>query len=265
MHDRAIYHCCWFSPRKPDQRLKASHVRDGKACSELQATMATRGFEYGGPLFNFPPLKTVLPTDPWPDERLEVDTSFIGSEDIVCVVTRPPIDDLGYTDRIRVERAFTTLEDDVFAVTLKYLKHCARSHVQLRKRFAGQLPKGYENRANIQFYQTGDECCCYHSLGRLKVKPIQGTEDDRRLTAAYLIREKELWKGGPELLAAFGMSGDATLAWAHRLRTDYTHLLDGYGLTMVEMVAPPVPERTTNLDFAKKWDVTVLLEHCEAA
>ena len=88
-------------------------------------------------------------------------------------------------------------------------------------------------------------------------------------TAAYLLQLPEVPElNGADLLVMWGQGGTQTLAFAQLLRSDLSHLLDHYGLSMVEMVAPeqrdiPWEDATESFllhDAAENWETNVLLD-----
>jgi hypothetical protein len=82
-----------------------------------------------------------------------------------------------------------------------------------------------------------------------------------RETVVFLLRIDRLWVGGPGLLAAWGMSGETTLAWAYRLGHDLAYLLDGPRFVMAKMTFDgPPSERHTRSSWAADQPVEILLD-----
>jgi len=250
----------FYNGRIANMTLRPHHIRDGLPYVQLLAPLIERGYAIGKPWLNFPPIdgndRTIV----------QLDLSTLRRGDLVVVVTRPPLDDMSDEDRITIERGYTNLEEIVFLYARGYFDVLRRSYIRLHKDVVEQLPKGFENRAEM-VVRVLKGCAWYTELRR-----VDGTwkRPKERRTPVFLARWNEVPElGGADLLLAFGQGGSETLAFAHRLSTDLQHLLDEPGFTFAELVLPPMegdapaaplaPERTFDLDFADQAQVEVIL------
>lgn len=247
----------YFQPRKePTRSPKVVWTRDDASARELLVPVGCLGFEYGRTILNFPPPfapRRLLEEE----ELLDIELSFIRSGDVLLQTTRPPLDDIRHEDRKQVEPGNTRLERRLFEHWRRVFAICARSHVKLAPWLHGRVKAGFESRRNMGFYQSGTGGFYqWLSDGRARRRP---PED--QLTAAFLLRVDEIWKGGPGLIGAFGMDGLATLVWAYRLRHDFAWLIERPGFSMVEMKGASVPQRPTGFEFARDWKIDLVIAH----
>ncbi|HKC62405.1 MAG TPA: hypothetical protein VKB86_02150 [Pyrinomonadaceae bacterium] len=248
MSSKRIYRLAYHASQSKNLRFRIHQLRDGDAFAELAAVLYSRGYRYGGLFLNLPPDE--------PQQASPVDVSFLTSSDLLVLNTRPPLDDIEEDDKKRVPLGHTSLEADVFKALKLYFRTCARSHIKLSENVAEQLPADFRNRANIMFRQCYDGSYLkYRGYGdRFWQKPV-----DERLTAFYLIQIPSLWKGGPGLLAAFGMAGTETLAWNYLLRTRFQKWVGAYQFIMAEVVPSKLPKQPTDLTFADGWKVRPII------
>jgi hypothetical protein len=272
---RHYYWLAYSHGAREGRTWKESHLRDGGAAAELGALLVERGLRYGRLIPNrlprpeeFREKRAELEGASHHGRRhvedvvtyREIQDSFLEPGDLVVVPTRPPLNDLDHQDKVRSQPGFTTLEQKIFRECRDYLDVCSRSHVRLTPAAAGLLPPDLADRADITFRQVKEPW--YRVLKRLdgRVRPSRFSDRARR-TAAYLLylpEVKTLRRAG--LLVAFGMGGDQTLVFAHRLRTDLESLLDRPGFTMVEMTAPDDATAWGGLAFAHDWKMEPVLQ-----
>lgn len=238
--------------RKEDRPLLLHRLRDGDASMELAAILYSLDYEYGGLVLNFPADAA--------SEPLHVDTSFLTSNDLLVLSTRPPLDDESGGAKKYVTPSHTSLEKKVFKVMRGYLSICTRDHVRLTSFLAGRLPDELANRGDLEFHQNVG--ASYKGLKKYEDLRWQKPDDLSR-TAAYLVYTSPLWDNGPRLLCVFGMGGTEGLIWAYLLRTKYWRELkielDAPRFVMAEMITEKLPLRPTTLAFADNWDVDILL------
>ena len=274
-HQRHYHWLAYSYGVREGRNWKESQVRDGAAFAELGAWLSRRGFEYGRLIPNrlprpeeFREKRAELEGASHHGRRhvedvvtyREIQDSFLEPGDLVIVPTRPPLNDLDHQDKVRSQPGFTTLEQKIFRECRQYLDVCSRSHVRFTPAVAERLPGNFADRADVTVRQVKGPW--YRVLKRLDGRGRPSRFSDRpRRTAAYLLylpEVKTLHRAG--LLVAFGMGGDQTLVFAHRLRTDLEPLLDRPGFTMVEMTAPDDATACGGLAFAHDWKMEIVLQ-----
>ncbi len=242
----------YFNSPKDNSRDPRIHQRrDLAALIELLARLWQMGYVLGEQILNYPPDKRPGRGDP----PRQLDLSFVEPGDLILQATRPPLDDLAQGNRKQVRRGYTDVEQRLFELWRRYLDVCSRGHVMLAEEVRQALPRGYESRQDMWFFQG--ETAPYKELNALDGRgPRKPDFADR--TVAFLLWEDETWEGGPGTLAVFGMDGISTQVWAYRLARDLAHLLEP-GFVLAEMKTAPIPERPTDLRWAEKWEIDVLV------
>ncbi len=79
-------------------------------------------------------------------------------------------------------------------------------------------------------------------------------------TAVFLLYTPHLWKEGPGLIASFAMGGMEGLIWNYLLRTRYSALLRQPRFFIGDMSIGQIPDRPTDLFFARNWSVNKVLD-----
>lgn len=251
---KRLYSVSYFLHKPPDRPVWPHDLRDGTAFAEMVAFFTSRGYEYGGPLLNYPCFES-------PEKPTSVDVSFLSASDLLVLPTRPPIHDPLHEERRKIYSSNTTFEAKVFKALKDYFKVCSRTHMKLSKPMASLLEPSFKNRADIHFtLYSGAWYKEYKKYGAYRFEPA---EHHPKRTAAYLVRINHLWENGPALLVAFGMGGVETLVWLYLLRRRYPALLETPGFVMAELEGTSFPKknRPFRLDFAEEWNVNLLIEH----
>lgn len=212
-------------------------LRDCDGCLEFCDYLYGAGYSYGGLFVNFP------------NHPVAVDLDRFGEHDLIVVTTRPPMDDErqgGHRD-MSGTRSGNSLEERIFsAFSQNLFNTCSRARVVLIRSLTSQLAPGFEHRGDVQFRMHGRRA---------------SYTGQTQLTAAYLLRLKEAWPGGPGLLAAFSLGGAETLAWCYILRTRHPELLESPGVVCAELrMEPDVPAAPLDLGFADSWGVTLIVQ-----
>jgi hypothetical protein len=235
-----------FPPRSKDRPPRLVKPRDGTAGMLVVDGLQTRqGYRLGNVLFNFPPFRDST------NQTLEAVDANAAQEDLLLTGGRVPVNENDQGYRRTINRGYTTLEQAIIQTWAKYLRVSSRGHTLLCDWLCPLLEdKG--NRADIFFYMN--ESAYYKQLGR---REVSGS----RSTAAFLLRERELWEGGPGYLGFFGMSSETTLVLAHQLRHDHSDLLCDPAFVMFELTGPPIPPRPTDMRFADDWKAEVMFRH----
>jgi hypothetical protein len=255
----------YLSP-KGNRPLGPHQLRDGDAALFLAPVLERLGYVYGGPIFNYPNVGR-------PGALVHVDESELNlrQEDLLVLTTRPPLDDDKAVTKTRVLRSYTTLEEKLLMQGLRpHLSICSREQLVVANTYAEASPL-VANRHNLQFrlYDRGQQSGQDAPGGAGSRAAIKRCVPDSKATrpwkdsklttsAVYMIYQKQGWPGGPGFLAAFGMGGTETLAWAYLLSTRFPHLVGARPFVMAEVVERALPDRPLNMDFADKWDVRPL-------
>jgi len=96
------------------EETKPSKIRDGAAFSEVTAPLAKLGCEYGHIIFN-------SPFDPKKDKKLGHEHfSFIKSEDLLVLTTRPPLDDWRHGEKKHMDGSSTHLEQQILWTSFRW-------------------------------------------------------------------------------------------------------------------------------------------------
>lgn len=234
----------FYDPRDHSRKRSVTRTRDLSAAWETSAALQERGYSLGEQFFNYPPPAGAEPN------QLFIDVSRVVRADLMQSTTRPPLNDVQQGDRRRVPKGYTSLEVQTDIVWRLYFAILARSHVALHPWLHPHLPAGYENRRDMYFLQTGNSN--YKVLNACDGTGRRDFQGGRR-TAAFLVNQPELWRGGPRFIGYFGMDGESTLAFARKLRRECPELLDRPGLHMVELESSPVPDRVPDLGWTEDW------------
>lgn len=246
----------YVSGGRLDRDLLAHQLRDGDAALFLHQVLHERGYEYAGPLFNYPCAQPALANN------VPVDDSLLRADDLLLLTTRPPMDDDDDAVKCRVHRSHTTLEAKVFACLRRHLPRCSRSHVIVADIHARAFPEVAAMR-NVLFRQKRG--APIHRILPSGSNSWRQPPVGRAHTLAYLIHEDHAWPNGPGLLAAFGMCGTDTLLWSYFLAKRFPALIGSVPFAMAELVAPQkVPARPLSVDFAHEWQVRLLTTHPQA-
>jgi hypothetical protein len=240
----------YVSGGRHDRDLLPHQLRDGDAALFLHQALHERGFDYAGPLFNYPCAQ------PAAAGNVPVDDSLLRADDLLLLTTRPPMDDDDDAVKCRVHRSHTTLEAKVFACMRRHLPRCSRSQVTVADVHARAFPEVAAMR-NVLFQQKrGARIHRYLPSGSSSWQQPPG---GRARTLAYLIYEEHAWPDGPALLAAFGMCGTDTLLWNYFLATRFSDLIGSVPFAMAELAAPDkASSRSLSIGFAHDWQVRLL-------
>ena len=234
-----------FQQHDPTRRPTLGLVRDPLAALLVVHALQEQGFRLGNVLFNFPPFGDEA------SDTLAAVNAHADEGDLIVTPTRAPVSDEEQGDHRPVRRGYTTLEEVVLQIWQRYFRVLSRGHIILARGLCELLPAGYGDRSDIFFLRK--KGAPYKQLGR---RPYRG----RARSAAFLVRERELWPEGPGYLGFFGMDAVTTLIWAHLLRERHPELLREPAFVMAELSGPPIPVRPTDLSFADAWKAQVLIQ-----
>jgi hypothetical protein len=226
-------------PRRGRNLLVTLNV-DQTALLNLCGALQPLGYRIGQIHLNYPPYpKTQL--------ALGFSPARFSASDLILTGTRlelyPKLD-----CRKVVLMTGMPMERRIASAWAEVLQSSERLLVVLQKHVARYLEKGYENRNNIEFNERiGAQ---YSGLDRAKPRV--------RATAAFLLRKRELWPGGPGYLGFFGMDSTVGVAWSHLLRHRHADLLESDGFVMAEL-SGKAPGPVENLDWALEWESKIIL------
>lgn len=235
----------FLSPRDSSRPLRIFQNRDVTASLELSHALVRLGFEYGGVLFNFPP-----PQGECDPLLLPVETNALPG-DLVSTSSRPVLHVEEEQETIKpMFPGGTDLERAIVEAWLPHFRLLTRGYASLATGHRSALPPDYADRRHIEFYLRHGAVYKQLSRDRYRGEPR---------TAAFLLRVRELWPGGPGYVGAFGMDGSTSLIWSYLIRTRYPDLLREDGFVMAEL-SGSIPKRPTSLAFADAWTSKLLLQ-----
>jgi hypothetical protein len=224
-------------------------LRDADAALFLHARLTQLGFEYAGPIINYPCARADAP------DGVPVDDTFLRPGDLVLLTTRPPLHDEEDGVKSRVQRSHTTLEAKIFECLRQHLLRCSRRQVILPDARGREFPD-VAKYLNVEFKQThGAPIRKFQPLGsRGWQRPPPGAH-----SLAYLIYEEQAWPGGPAMLASFGICGTDTLVWNQLLAKRFPQLICSVSFAMALLTPPPrVGSRRSPGDLSQGWEVSLL-------
>jgi hypothetical protein len=254
MNINKFFRFAYFSGKKP----LLHHQRDGESFIELMPLLISKGFEYGGLLLN-------LPVEDGGKSVLS-DRSSFRKGDLIVMTTRPPLNDQEEGPHLVIPMGHSALEKKIFHALSKYLSICSRRQVTLHESLLDKFESGCDDKSSITFTGHG-KITRYFNVARYqatvdsKKRVKQWRHKDGRKTAAYLIYTGQAWKGGPDLLVSFGMTGACNLIWAYLIQKKFPHFLENYRIVVAEMTVGDIPDIPADLSFVKDWDVKILLDH----
>jgi len=245
----------YFVPTREDRPLLPFQLRDGDAGAYQLAELLGRGYQYCGPILNYPGT-IAQEADCQPSDQWLVDQAR--EDDLWLISTRIPADDAREGSRRYIACSHSRVEKLLFASVHKHLAYCSRTKVTLADHHARSHP-GAAKYHEVEFRQHhGAPISAYRPADSRKWRSPQ---EGCTLSLAYLVHDR-VWPGGPRFFAAFGMTGTDTLIWNYLLATRFPHLIASVPFAMAAIVAPKsLPPRPLTLAFADTWKVRLLTEH----
>ena len=247
-----------IAPRDSKRPLKLHQRRDLCAGLELASALYELGFGLGHQILSrLPPQEEQIP--PRQGEPYHVDITFVRPGDLLLQFTRPPFSDIKNGAKRKVLPVHTDLELILFQVWKRFLAKSARDHMEVVSDLHPGFLPDFVHCREMSFKQQGWGAP-YYRVNDQRGSGLRLYRGPRK-TALFLLHLQEAWKGGPGYLAAFGMDGCTTLAWAHRLARDFRHLLEKPGFVVAELELGEIPEHPTDLRFCEDWKITPALVH----
>lgn len=240
----------FFKANDSSRKIHVGNTRDVLPAWLVIAALQAMGFGMGQVLLNYPP--------PPGKERnlLEISRSGMHPGHFVLTPTRPPISDEHMGERKTVPKGFTSLEQDIDSIWKLYFSVLSRGCVALQPWLRPMMKTGFESRREVQFMQNKNSD--YKQLNTCDGQIHRKVRGIGR-TAAFLVNQPALWRGGPGYLGFFGMDAASTLVWAYLLRHRHSDLLTRPGFHMVELTTMPIPARVPDLSWALDWKSEVIL------
>lgn len=130
------------------------------------------------------------------------------------ITTRPPLgEDL---HKKTIDTSGSEAENRLFAQLHSFFKRCSRSKVEVSETVRKLLKQRKKEKWACAEFEV-------YAGASLKNAPPQNLGYP---TLGYLLSVPAIWKGGPRLLALFGLGGTETLVWAYLLSTKYRTFLE---------------------------------------
>ena len=243
-----FYPFIYFQRLRKDRQLKmASHV-DVTALMLVADALYALGWSLGEIELNHPPIGETTPS-----QRFGIASFEPGA--LIVSATRPDLEKKGAEPmacKKTTQKGFTPLEVYIEAAWRMVLALCVRLKVEVHDFATPYFEQGYASRRNIDFIARGGA-------------PYMGLPDDLKFrrdsfvrTAAYVLRLRELWPGGPGYLGFFGMDSVTALIWSQLLRRRHIDLLQNEGFYIAELCGP-LPDRAPDLRWTLGWESRVIL------
>lgn len=233
--------------------------RDSLSMGKMWKACLLLGYEMGEQLVNHPDL--CEPVRPDAANRLPRVPIHADPGDVVMTVTRIVTHyDVEREEKRGSQPSGTDLEHRLAVCWRRYFRLFTRTTTWLVPEMEELLFDGFENRQHIVFRQSRRkdsderEACFYRDLS---YRPYR----NEPRTAVFLLRLSEIWEGGPGYIGIAGMTGRATLAWAHLLSTQMLDLLREPVFAMVELSNSPTADRNPDPLGADGWEPRVILHH----
>jgi hypothetical protein len=250
-----VHPLIYYAPAKADGRKTrvGFHV-DVTAAWNVADALGRSGYTLGRMLFNYPPQEGA------PREVMQIDTSRFKRGDMLLTPTRFETEPPGSPDACRkqTQRGYTDLEGLVVGHWRNRIATSRRLFLKLQPAYANRFAPSYENRFRIRFFE--EEGAPYKHLANAEER--QNDSNPPTASAAYLLRLRELYPGGPGYLGFFGLDSTTTLIWSHLLRHRHADLLHEEGFAIAE-ISGPIPVREPDLEFAEEWKSEIIL-HAKA-
>lgn len=237
-------HPFMFPLTRDPECWKIHWFRDGTAVGHVLSVLQALGFHREADLIN-------RAETSWPACFL----SDSADQHMIVTGTRLPLSD--GDQRKAIPRSRCEIENAILNRLLAYIAYLERGRVVLTREMSTALER--RDRTDIEFPQYRRPCKYFRDVyaeTHAERRPVENTSPQR--TYGYVVRD-QLWIGGPHFASFFGMDGETTLAFAHLLRTRHANLLDGRGLSIVELQGM-IPPKAGSLEFVDDWKSEVILD-----
>jgi hypothetical protein len=240
-------------PRDSSRSPQLYRVQQAVSFQQLMEALRPQGFALGWDRINHPPVeqghRDAIPL-------AHVDTNAFLPGDVAVTFVHLPVSDEEQGFRSRVRRAHTDLEQELTALWAEWIPILSSGHARLHPELRWLLPPGYTDRFEMFFYQSAG--ARYKELRTYSGKCQRMNAGSEPRTAAFLLRVPRLPKRDFGYIGACTFDDTSMLVFSHLLRHCHADLLAETGLTMIELVAAPIPIFTTDYRWTLDWRAEVL-------
>ncbi len=238
--------------------------RDAAAFTEIMSALSGRGCQFESIIFNYA-------QDCAEDSAAGVidDFRFLHRDDLLVMVTRPPLHDEMEGHRKYVPRSGTSLERCVFDAVSDYLRVCSRAHLRLQERVVTAWEEGGRvapvgeitpTHADFKFCQNCDaRLKSWNTLDQARRAHRVDHGREYRSLGCFL-HVPHIAEFGCRLIVSFGMGSLENLIWNRIVRTRYSRWLDEPVFALAEMDLNQIPQDPVTLHFADDVPVKILME-----
>lgn len=240
-------------------RSELAKNRDAAAFTEMMQALNQRGYEFDSMIFNYA-LNESQPASPFDDFR------FLKRDDLILMVTRPPVHDHLEGNRKCVPQSGTLLERQIFKAVSDYLRICSRARLRLQDR----VVHAWEQRADGKHRAEpfADFQFCQNCDARLKSRTtLDLARRAQRMNHCFdyrsigcFIHIPQIAGFGCRVIVSFGMGSLENLIWNRIVRTRFSRWLDAPVFALAEMDLNHIPADPVTMHFADQIPVKVLME-----
>lgn len=238
---------------------KIHQMRDGAAFGEIFQALVERGWKYRTLLCNYPYREGNGDILMGPEYF-----RFLSQEDCIVQTTRLPLHDHLTTNRKRIQRSHSHLEEAVFDAASGFFDFLCREQVRL-------VPSLVERAATAAGVSIDEFPARYHFRQHhdARISEIGYLDETKRTTKrkpkdyrslGFFIHAPAIRDYGCRLICSFGMGGFETLVWNRVCRVNRPEWLDRPCFVMAEMDLNGIPDHPITPDFADQVPVRVLIK-----
>src|SRR5215831_16339334 len=204
---KRLIHFAYPLPCRKDREWPPCRLRDTVAAHRIGDALMALGFRYTDVIINWPSSGASI---------IPFDCSCFRETDLLLLTTRPPMHDHLIPSRRRGARSWTQLEEKLFNYPLAHWIERSTRPEMVLTRAAAAVSAEIAKRQSLEFrMHFGAMYRAYRSL----TGDWETFDTAAPLTVSFLVYAEHAWRGGPALLAAFGMDPMSTLAWSWQLAT----------------------------------------------
>lgn len=237
--------------------------RDAAAFTEMMAALSPRGHRFESMIFNY------AQTGGADSGTAADEFRFLRQDDLILMVTRPPLHDHTAGDRKYVPQSGTPLERRIFDAVSDHLRICSRARVRLQERLVTAWEQGRGQGTGGESRSTqADFKFCQNCDARLKswntldlasrARRVDHAREYRSL--GCFIHVPHIEEFGCRLIVSFGMGSLENLIWNRIVRTRFDRWLDAPVFALAEMDLSAMPQDPVTMHFANDIPVKLLME-----
>jgi hypothetical protein len=246
-------------------RSELAKNRDAAAFTEMMAALSARGGRFESMIFNY----AQACGEGENAAAMNDEFRFLRQDDLLVMVTRPPLHDEVVGHRKYVPRSGTALERRIFDAVEDYLHTCSRAHLRLQEhlvtaweKVCGHTPATGRRStlADFKFCQNCDaRLRSWNTLDHgSRARRVDHGREYRSL--GCFLHVPRIEEFGCRLIVSFGMGSLENLIWSRIVRTRFDRWLDEPVFALAEMDLNHVPQDPVTLQFAHDIPVKVLME-----